>query len=344
MTHDAPPGDAPVNIAPPQWQCPHCLKNFHSDLDAATRCAQAGPPEPAPDGVPVLVLPSRRMREGSSSVATFGLSKAGPVKSETVDGVLRHRRDVRVGQLVVDARDIAAATRADLVVLANQDLVERVDVATRIGPSGYGLLDKLFRFDATGRLRTPEPVWRATHHSDALWWRAPDEQERATLNMLTGDLLDRVARLDLDAFASQVEAGYRGSHHQKGSLELASGTAAVAIAQAHGAPSHIWALRWLSMHVTEVARWQAQAAIAWAAGTGGPIPMARRLWVSTSLPKSPGKKRLALMAPLETEDYAHASNVLADRLSVDPPSMPVPHLGDVVADLRANRKEVHRVR
>lgn len=346
MTYEAAPGDVPVNIARPQWQCPHCLHNFHHDLDAATACAQAGPPPPAPDGVAVLVLPSHR--GGGKS---FGLSKAGPVRAETVDGQRRHRRDLTVDGTVVDARELLTdgtpATTGDLVVLANRRPAEPNHGPVRIGPSGYGLLDRLFRGERSYGRPTRSPVWVTETSSSgwngATWWRAPDDAERAVLNMLTGDLLTEVAALDVDAYAAETEVAYRSagySSRQLGRRALASPAAALAVAAAHGAPSHIWALRWLSVHATDVARWQAHAAIAWAAGTGGPIPLLSGLRIAEKLPNNPGKKRLALMAPYETEDYHRAMRAVGDLLTVDAPPMPVPALGNVTAELRTPRKEV----
>lgn len=343
MTIDAPTGNVPVNIAPPQWQCPHCLHNFYSDLHAATTCAQAGPPAPAPDGVLVLVLPSHRSRKVASP-AVFGPSQAGPVRAETVDDIRRHRRDLRVEGTVVDAREVAHAAPGELVILTDRHEVG-MDRPVSLGPSGYGVLDRLFKADTNGRSRTTAPVWIAALYGEATWWRAPDEQERAALNMLTGDLLDRVSDLDVEAYAAEIEASYRWRDNRRvGRLELASAAAAIAVAEAHGATSHIWALRWLSRNAHTVAHWQAQAAIDWARGTGGPIAMVSNLQVSSKLPKNPGMKRAALMNPYQTTDYSGAMRALSNLMSVEAPRMPVPHLGDVTAELRAERKEVHRAR
>jgi hypothetical protein len=348
---DQNPANEPVNIAKPQWACPHCGRNFHQDVAAATVCAQAGPAPDARSGISVLILASSSGNDRDTTM-TLGLTEAGPVRAETVDGAVQHRRDVTVSGKVLNTNELAARIAEqgdDLVVLGHRH-GEPAGYAPNPGPSSYGLLDTLFgaRSSYYSYNDNGPAVWITDRpHSSwdtCDWWRTPDDAERAVLNMLTAGLLDKVAESEPDKLAGQIADSYKAGAYRSSSskyqkaTDLAVPSSALAVAAQHGAPSHIWALRWLALHTTTVTAWHAQQVIAWAAGTGGPIPMPRGLYVYSGLPKSPGKRRTALMEPYGGGDYNLAMRKLTEQLVTEAPDMPVPGLGNVLDELRNTSK------
>lgn len=348
MTATPAPADTPVNIAPPNWQCPHCLTKFREDLDAATECAHAGPAPQVADAVPVLVLHGRQDTV-AGRLASLGLSEAGPVRPVRVDGTLAHHRLVQVSGETVDPRRLATApqTADGLVVLAKTDNVDAHAPTSRTDLSVFGSLSTLFlgkshygeHHDTGVAVWVDEPS--STYLRDQrMWWRAPDDTERAALNVVTAGLLDKVAETDETALAAKIRAAYTPSRRRVGASrpeDLAPPAAGLAIAAAHGAPNHVWALRWLTTHLEEVTTWQARNLRAWASGEDHAVPCSSALRVAESLPNNPGKRRLATMEPFG-EGYQDALTAVKAALVAPTPTNPIPDLGDVEQTVRRTQE------
>ena len=328
---------APVNVAPPNWQCPHCLHKYHSNLEAATECAQAGPPAPVIDGTPVLIIAGC----AQGSVPKFGLTKVGPIKPVRVDGVRSHRRDVVVDKEELNPERLAAATETtDGLLIVTDRRETRTETPIHVELS-FGVLNRLFKgtvgyYDRGARL----PVWISAPYrgEEVEWSTAPDEQQRAALNVVTAGLLDKVAELDEEPLTAMVRNSYTDGLRPRGNgvLGLTGAAAGLGLADAHGSPNHIWSLRWLTAHLDEVVAWQVATLRTWAAGDGGALP-AVRIRPPESLPKNPGKRRLAAMEPYG-EDYHNVADAVLAELRTETPRNPIPGVGTVEETLRVTHE------
>lgn len=336
----APPVEnVPVNIARPNWACPHCATSYGTDLERATECAQAGPAPDVESGIPVLTFGT-----GVDSRPTLGVTEVGPVKAVNVDGRRTHERAVLVTGRHVDPERVAATPAGPGGLRVLPRIAPQYDAEPLLIDSATGVLRSIFSARPVSGYREQPAVtvWvseRRHRGDDTLWWRAPDESQRAALNVVTDGVIDRLTAVDEMTLAAAIRAAYAPSHHLvRGRLSahgMGNPTTGLYIADAHGAPNHIWALRWLTAHLDDVASWQATTLKAWAAGhPDAIIPPVRALTAPDTLPRNPGKRRLAVMEPYGW-DYGMVLSAIRSQLRVDPPPNPVPGLGDVETSIHA---------
>lgn len=329
----------PVNVAKPNWACPHCHTKHGTDYDRAVECAQAGAAPEVTAGEPVIVL------NHGSGHTRFGLTEVGAVRRVfDEDGVPQHVRDVTVAGKALNAEDVATAPR-NRAGVAFVGSAKGGSTPTGIPElDGYGLVSRMFGAGygssrlAGGRAK----IWasttrhdRGTHH----WWRQPTAAEREVLNMIWGGMLDHIAEADDEQFRTSARYAYTESRGRRPSARQPSALAGpdngFVLAEVYGAPNDIWALRWLGHHFEEILEWQITALKAWASPTPGaaPIPGAVIPAPAEELPKNPGKRREALMEPYGNY-YRPARDAVLDLLRAPAPTHPIPGVADVETTVR----------
>ena len=346
-TEAAHEGALPVNIAPPNWQCPHCLTKYGSDLTTATACAEAPPAPPVTEGAPVLVLSDGARYQRS---LRFGVTQVGRTKAVRAgEGAIRHQRDVVVSGKALTESELAGAIHGadDLLIIASEQAADSYREYAKPALSSYTILARMFLgengFDWRGT--SGVKVWIDEHalsNRYSAWLNAPDEQQRSALNTATSGLLDRIVETETTELAEKIRGRYApASSRNRSSMTPADVVApggGLMLALAHGATNHIWGLRWLNTHLEPVTQWQARTLRDWARGDGGPIPVGTYLRAADSLPKNPGKRRLAVMEPYG-DDYQQVLNTIVNQLTTDALISPVPNVEDVEQTMRPTNKE-----
>lgn len=333
--------NVPVNVAKPDWKCPHCGTRYGQDLEKATACAEAGPAPDVTEGIPVLIVPSA-FRNGPTSGIRLGLTTVGPVRPhQAEDGSRTHERDIVVGKRAVTAQDVADAHRGlDGLRIIVSDRAEKSTPDATPTLHSYSPLTRLFaskdgRYGRRGERETWIPS--AYRDRDGGWYLPPNEEQRAALDVVTDGFVTKVADADPEKLleATRNQYGFYASNRRSGQWpqDLTIPHNALMLADAHGAPNHIWAMRWINRHFEQVTAHHVQMVQQWAAGDGGPIPLRSRFLWSTTLPKNPGKRRLAVMEPFGWDYRQVRDNVMAQLRTHDAPISPVPNVQDVTTTL-----------
>lgn len=335
------PSDAaanvPVNIARPNWQCPHCLTKFQEDLETATACAAAGPAPDVESGIPVLVL--------HNGTNVLGLTEVGKVRRVTDgDGDPRHEIEVLVQSKQVAPEAVASApvARDGLRILTDQQ-VRSHNHRDRELDSLSAVTSFLLKTNSYSQIHVQGmTTWAGersagTGRHDRVWLTAPNPEQRHALDVVTGGLLTKIVEADEEKLlvASKSSFAPRESHRTRWidaplPQHYVGTEAGLMLADAHGAPNHVWALRWINAHLDTVVAWQVRALRAWAAGDpgSGPFPLSIHMKVPHSMPKNPGKRRWAVMEPYG-DTYERVRDAILDELLVDAPTNPIPGVDDV---------------
>ena len=351
--------NTPVNIAVPNWSCPHCARKYGPNLELASECAAAGPAPDISDGTPVLLVDSPHKAYGSNTgKVLFGLTEVGPVTAIRTDEGVTHQRDVLLAGTKLDSRRVASAPvgHGGLRILTN-DIQPDPHISTAEPElSSYSSLAPILIGDGSfGTYRNSRvKVWigRDYHRDKYGWWRTPNAAERLALNTATGGLLDKIVDADTDQLIERVLATYGPSTrygHRSTQLpeDLTGAHTALALAAAHGGETRIWAMQWLTAHLSTIATWQVTTLQTWAAG----LPETDEdddnidhvdtvsipgLWLRSpdTLPKNPGKRRLAAMEPYG-DGYSDVIRAVCAALDIPAPTNPVPGIDDVPTTVRA---------
>jgi hypothetical protein len=331
-----PDGCAPINVAKPNWACPHCGSTYHVDFDAAARCAAAGPPGPARPSTAVLDLRGR-----TRSDALFGFTTDEGVERVYDDKVVvAHRRRIVVGD-----------KRIDPDLLTDDPVTVLVDRRSELGTlADYH--DPLARLaGAFGESKQSSTSWRIPGADGARpirrvdgWsyrtnerWLLPLTAEHAAVLGIVAKSFTALAEADPAELATELLGDDPRRLNQSfrsgptSVLRLASLTSIVA---AHGASNTVVATRFLTDHAETIAAWAASTAVAWANGEQVICPPLN-LAINDGLPRSPGKRRLAVLAQVGESDYRSALATVLAAIRTDTPTNPIPSLDDAVEEYLA---------
>lgn len=336
---------APVNIAKPKWACPHCGKTFGEDHDAAAACAAAGPAVGSADSVAVLDL-SANYRH-SETGPQFGFTETGPVERVVDENrrVVGHRRAITLNGRAIDPSKLSG----DPVNVIVREVTADADGERYY--SGESIIK-----DAFGESNTRTSSW-VTPGSDGLrpirqigrleetqWFAPLSEEQRAAMSIVASGFT-RLSEADPVAMVDELlNTDQRRLQQMIGrtSATIVGFEALTAVVYAHGASNRALGVRFLTDHVELIAEWACRTAVEWANGEQVTCPPLR-LNVDSTLPRSPGKKRLAVLAEVGAENYNDAMRTVLDAVRVDAPENPVPTLGDAVDEYQraaaAARKE-----
>lgn len=335
----------PVNVAKPEWACPHCGHNYRSDKHRAQECADLGP-APAVESEPIVL--DLRSGYGHGDPA-LDIARPGPVRADHRNG--RHVQDFAVGRKTVSSDHLDPALGPDsvhILVSGHRGEGGIVTTKTRSGPSGYKALEKFFGFTDSFGDRT-DVFWPSLGFSvreDPVWLRQPSDAER---NVIVTLMPKTAERLDAATPESLVD-GWRDTIRRRGTAFRTHGDTlrfvpdpsvigSVATAHGFGPKDDHGKIRWANRHYDTILEWLACSWLDWWAGADIVVPDPDLR--PESLPKSPGKKRMSVFSPFlpdgadtdkgDDRTYFVVARAVTGTLTVpfaDVPANPVPGVPD----------------
>lgn len=318
----------PVNTATPQWACPYCGTDYHTDLDAATKCAHLGPATAggAADRVAVWSHNSDgRIRRGLSIVTLEGVKLDGP-KYGSWNGADEPRRHVQTYTNGMVADLGVGYTPGALIELGGERSISDDYDGDRTYGDPSRLFNKLASLDsyyqrgytASARSMRSVSIYR---ERDLIPWVGPvTPLAAAAFEILAPFAWERLRDLDK---RNEVIPGHRDgdrqgvwrnwvTSHSSAGFRVPAESELVSVAVAHGFGrwDTVGMSRWefANRDAIDLNLWD--RACRWVDGDPGGVIVRPTIGLSHKsagyggeLPKAPGKKRVAALEHWGVEYY-----------------------------------------
>lgn len=287
----------PINIAAPQWTCPHCERNYYADYDAAKCCVDLGP-APVVDSEPLIL----DLRHRSQDEGTFGVAEPGPVR-------LNHERTAHIQDFVLGDKTIASSLLDENVsddhvhiLTSGREVIEEKHHPT--GGAHWKAFNAMFALqDSFGEVK--ELYWPGSFAGryTAPWFGPLSPELREVIETLAPRSAGRFSNMTVtelreewDTYVSRRGREFRARDITSGVSFIPSGKVLTSIALSHGfGPlDGDGQVRWVNVHWDMILDWLAERWVGWWNGADVAVPGIQIS--SENLPKNPGKKRMSVFA------------------------------------------------